>query len=296
MSPMPYSIVIATYQRTEPLRRALDSIATQTQSPAQVIVVDASADSATQTMLADYAKKLPLVVLRQTTPSSALQRNAGLTACTAPLVVFMDDDAVLNPDCMEKLSTAFDRAGSQTGGISARMEGASHPQPHGLLWWFYRWQAGYGHRTYGGHLFGAAINCIPCYEAEKEELVRGQWLPSTCVMYRTALVRRELFPAFEGYSFMEDVHLSARIARTHALYFHTGSRFRHEDAPSPFKTSRDTLARHRLKNQRVVATQVMRLSGLSFELKFLAHRLFGTISVLRRRPTGWMQELRGMWA
>ena len=36
----------------------------------------------------------------------------------------------------------------------ARIEGMSHPRPKGLLWLYYRIQAGYADRTYGGRLFG----------------------------------------------------------------------------------------------------------------------------------------------
>lgn len=295
MSAVPYTIVIATYQRPEPLRRALESVAVQTCPPEQVILVDSSPDEATQKVVEEFSGKLPVRYVRGTVSSAAQQRNQGVDLCASPYVVFLDDDAVLYPETLEQLGLVLQEQGERVGGVSARMEGFEIPPPKGWLWWYYRLQAGYIHPTYGGKLFGPAINTIACYEGASEALIPADWLSTCCVMYRTDLVRREKFPDFSGYSYMEDVHLSARIARTHALYWHAGVRFKHEDASSSFKRSRCAMVRHRLQNQRRVAQEVMGQSGLIFEAKFLLHRLVASLAVVRQRAPGWTEELTGLW-
>lgn len=292
----PYSIVIATYERPEPLRRALESVVLQTRQPEQVFIVDSSVSDAAQSVANAFSGRLPIRYVRSQTPSSAQQRNAGIDLCASPLIVFMDDDAVLYAVTMEQLLAVFEQGGDSIGGVSARMEGFVHPKPGRLLWWYYRLQAGYSHSTYGGKLFGPAINCVPCYDEESRELIPADWLSTCCVMYRTELVKRERFPDFQGYSHMEDVHLSARIARTHALGYHASAWFRHEDAGSHYKRAQREMVRHRLQNQRRVAWEVMGKSGLGFELQFFLHRLVTSVALLRQRTPGWTEELIGVWA
>jgi len=120
-------------------------------------------------------------------------------------------------------------------------------------------------------------------------------LNSTCVFYRTPLYAREKFPEFEGYSFLEDVHLSARVGRTHQLYFHRTATFEHRDAPSTFKRNTRELARMRVRHQRLVAHDILGLREPMLTLKLLLHRLFASVSILRQRGPTWSQELLGTW-
>src|SRR5205085_4047936 len=143
------------------------------------------------------------------------------------------------------------------GGVSARIEEIERPVPSRFSWWYYRLQAGYSDETYGAKLFGPAINCLPCYNESDDDLIPAQWLNSGCVFYRTPVFLREKFPDFHGYSFMEDVHLSARIAKTHRLFFHKRALCRHRDATNSLKRNVKELARMRVRNQRAVARDVL---------------------------------------
>ena len=295
-APLPYTIVIATYDRAGVLADALASVEAQTRSPAEVRIVDSSPNNESQVVAARFAERLPVTYERATRPSAAAQRNQGAAGVATPLVAFIDDDVVLAPDLFDKLCGAFDEdAAERIGGIAARQIDAAHPQPRGLLWLDYRIQAGYADGSYGARLFGPGINCLPCYTAQPGTLVRADWLNAGCVMFRTPLFHREQFPAFTGYSFAEDVHLSARIARTHELYFHATAQFEHFPSPSIFKNNLRALARERIKNQRALGMEVLGLSGLAFEGKLMLHRLFASVSILRRRERGWADEILGTW-
>jgi hypothetical protein len=174
--------------------------------------------------------------------------------------------------------------------------GETHLKPKPLLHAYYRLQAGFDHESYGGRLFGPVINCYPCYDAANpDELIPADWLNAGCVFYRTPLFLRERFPRFDGYSFMEDVHLSARIAKTHRMYFHAGALCEHRCGTNPLKSDPGVIARMRLRNQRLVASEVLGLSGPFFETKLLLHRLFASISIVRRRQGAWWRELAGTW-
>jgi len=292
--PIPYSIVIATFERPEELRTTLASLAAQTRPPVQVIVVDSSRDDRARQIA--LASPLPLRYERATKPSAAVQRNQGAALVTTPLIAFMDDDVFIPPDSLEKICAVFEEdAGGETGGVAARIEGMQHRSPRGLLRCYYRLQAGYRHPTYGGKHFGAAINCLPTYTESEGDLIPADWLNSTCVFYRTPLFAREKFPEFEGYSFLEDVHLSARVGRTHRLFFHRTAFYEHRDAPSTFKRNARALARMRVRHQRLVARDIVGLREPTLSWKLALHRLFATVSVLRQRGPGWTQEILGTW-
>ena len=289
-----YSVVIATYERPRELRVTLDGLAAQTHVPAQVIVVDASPQGDTGEVARDFASRLPLRYERAEAASSARQRNQGGRGVTTPLISFVDDDVRLPPDIFAKLCAALD-TDSRLGGVAARIAGLEHPIPRGLLRAYYRLQAGFAHPTYGGKLFGPAINCLPSYTEADGELIPADWLNSTCVCYRTTLFQAEMFPAFDGYSFMEDVHLSARIARAHPLGFHKTAIYEHLDATSTFKRDRRQLARMRLRNQRRIAQEIMGLGPVELATKLFLHRIFTTACLLRSRGIGWREDLLGTW-
>ena len=291
-----YSIVIATFERAGELRDTLDTLLLQTRLPEQTIVIDSSRDEKTRDLVEGFDPRLPLLYERAAVASAAQQRNQGALLAAAPLIGFMDDDIVLPPGTCAALCEVFDRdANGEAGGVAARIEGMRHPAPKGLLWWYYRMQAGYADRTYGGQLFGPAINCLPSYSESGGDLIPAHWLNSTCVFYRRELFLREKFPQFAGYSFMEDVHLSARIGKTHKLYFHATAQYEHRDAPSPWKRDAKAMARMHIQNQRLVAREVLDFSGPVFELKLLLHRLFSTVNILRRRDKNWWPALVGTW-
>lgn len=287
-----YSIVIATYERAAALRDALASVAQQTRLPERIVIVDASAGRESERVAQESS--LPTIYRRAERPSAAVQRNQGFRDVDSPLVAFIDDDVVLAPDVFGKLCAVFESQ-PDTGGVSARMNGAEHSAPGALLRRYYRLQAGYDDATYGGRLFGAAINCFPCYAVQRDELIAADWLNLGCVMFRSELFRAELFPQFEGYSFGEDVHLSARIGNRSRLYFHATARYDHFPSMSPAKRHVFRNARMSAHNRRMIARDVQRLGGWELLWKDALHRLFVTVFLLRTRPAGWPQMIAGNW-
>ena len=296
MSALAYSIVIATFERPAEMRVTLESIAAQTRPPQSVIIVDSSKDGETRAVADAFAARLPLRYERAIRPSAAVQRNQGAANVATPLIAFLDDDVLVRPETFATIVSAFEADSTERiGGIAGRIEGLQHRPPRGLLWWYYRIQAGYSHPTYGARLFGAAINCLPTYAGGDPDLIRSDWLNSTCVFYRTALFEREKFPGFEGYSFLEDVHVSARIGRTHELFFHRTASFEHRDAPSTFKRNALELARMRERHRRLVARDIVGLREPALTFKLLLHRLFTSAFLLHSRHPSWKQELIGTW-
>ncbi len=300
MNRLAYSLVIPAHALPDELDRTLTGISIQTAQPAAVIVVDSSRDGRVREVADDWRARLPVHYERAEIASAAMQRNQGsnvVDPAESPLLGFIDDDIGLHPEACAKVCEVFEAdAAREIGGVALRIEEIFRPEPRGWIWWYYRFQAGFSDRTYGGRLFGPAINCLPCYSEGAGDLIPADWLNSGCVFYRTEIFQRELFPKFEGYSFMEDVHLSARIAKTHRLYFHKTARCQHRDGAGmrPREAVRH-LARMRIRNQCIVSREVLGLRGPVFECKLMLHRLFVTLSILRSRPAAWRDEILGTW-
>ena len=291
-----YSVVIATLDRPNLLSAALDSLIRQTTPPSKIIVVDASPKDQTKAVVDRLRDRAAMLYLHSPIQSAAQQRNLGAESVTTPFLAFIDDDVVLPVETFSRLVAPFEgENGDSIGGVAGRIRELGHSKPEGLLWWYYRLQAGYPHSNFGARLMGAAVNTLPCYE-EQSGLIPSDWLNTTCVLYRTDLFLRERFPDFKGYSFMEDVHLSARIAKTHHLYFHAEAVYEHHSAPTAFKQNQAAHAAAAIRNRRIVARDVLSVGGLELELKMLLHRLFCTVVFARSRKEGWLSAVRGTWS
>lgn len=101
--------LIATYQRTDALRAALDSLGRQRRRPDQVIVSFSSTDVDTQQALPSLAAQAGIDV----TPVSVAalnviaKENAGIQAARTDIVCFLDDDVIAPDDWLERIADHY---------------------------------------------------------------------------------------------------------------------------------------------------------------------------------------------
>jgi glycosyltransferase involved in cell wall biosynthesis len=287
-----YTVVIPTSGRDALLTHVLESLVAQTVPPEQIIVVDAGNGTTAEKLCKKFLQKLPLIHLPATVRSAAAQRNQGAALAQTPAVVFCDDDMRFGPATLALLVKPLSHG---YAGIAARIEGCTHPRPGGTLRGYYRWQAGYRHPHFGARLFGPAINTWPCYSVETDTLIPAQWLNSALVAYRSDVFALERFPDFSGYSYMEDVHLSARIARRHQIAFHREASCEHLGTTSTAQSlPRAELVAMQWANRIRVAREVMLTPPARLRRQLHAHRAFVSLYLLRARPSGWRQELSAL--
>lgn len=288
-SPVRCSVVIATLDRADSLRLVLDCLGRQTRPPFEIIVVVAGDAAALAARLPGY----PVRWLSSSVKSAAAQRNQGADAASGEILAFLDDDIEFAPDLFARLLAPFDFT-SDLGGLHPRIQNMDRPPPGRLFRAYCQLQAGYAHADYGGRLFGPAINCLPLFSDGGPSRVRADWLPSTCLFLRAPLFQRHRFPAFTGYSFAEDVHLTARLAREAPLYFLREPAILHHSLPSEFKANRAALIAGKLHNMAVVAREAMGVPPASLWWRWQLHRLFLAAILLLRRPPHWRTELHGL--
>ncbi|NJL31729.1 MAG: glycosyltransferase family 2 protein, partial [Phycisphaerales bacterium] len=100
------AVVITTCNRPDYLPQTLDSVLTQNnQGPVEIVVVDDGSKDHTRSVVEPYVQKYgdpnqPRVVryVFQENQGLACARNTGVYQSTAPLICFVDDDDICEPD------------------------------------------------------------------------------------------------------------------------------------------------------------------------------------------------------
>lgn len=289
------SIIIPTLDRSKSLEETLNCIKRQTLFPESIIVVDASSNRETEETCKAYSKNLPIKHYYFGEKSSAKQRNFGATKTSSKILLFLDDDITFKKNLIEKCLKKIN-SNSKIKALSPRMEGIEHKQPSSILKLYYWIQAGYTHSNYGGKLFGYGINCLPCYSLEKNSLIESEWLHSSCLFIYKKVFDETRFPSFTDYSFMEDVYLTAKVAQRNKVYFYKDISFKDKKLPSDLKKDPIKLTQMKIKNQGIIAKEILKLSPFELFFKKLLHRIFLTICFIKERKKPLLPHLIGLWS
>ena len=109
-----FSVVICTYNRSQLLRGALDSVLGQDASDYELLVVDDGSEDDTADVVATFDSPVVRYVRRPNGGLSAA-RNTGIKEARGQFVIFLDDDDRADPSW---LSTLASKIGPRTGVVS----------------------------------------------------------------------------------------------------------------------------------------------------------------------------------
>lgn len=104
---MRISLVISTANRPREISALLNSLRRQTVKPQQVVVVDQSADDATERSVLAGKGELPVTYLKDDRKGLSRGRNLGLSLVMGDVVGFPDDDCIYPPDTLDKVQKHF---------------------------------------------------------------------------------------------------------------------------------------------------------------------------------------------
>ena len=217
--------VVATKDRPADLRRMLQSVAAQSHLPDLAIVVDSSAVPV-QPVLDQFHHRLPLQYLDHHPPSASAQRNVGIDAVPTDidLIAFLDDDATLEPDALDKMLAFWDAAPADVGGAAFNM--VNHP-----IQAFSRLKRRPLIRALGvysgepGRVMPSGWQTMTGF-VSKDTYV--DWLPSGAVAWRADVLKTCRFDEFfNGYSYLEDLDFSFTIRRDWRLAVVADARYAH---------------------------------------------------------------------
>jgi cellulose synthase/poly-beta-1,6-N-acetylglucosamine synthase-like glycosyltransferase len=102
------SVIVASYRRPEQLGACLAGLRGQARPAEEILVVVHADDTKTAAYVADAALEMPTVrCVVAAGDGSVAAYNSGLAAARQPLVAYVDDDAVPNPDWLERIVRIF---------------------------------------------------------------------------------------------------------------------------------------------------------------------------------------------
>lgn len=281
---LPICAVIPTMDRAAVLERTLRSLFAQSCLPSQIVVIDGSTDGHSRTLLAGLAwqhPRLRMEWLHADKRGAAAQRNQGVRAARQPFILFMDDDILFDDACLARLWRAFE-ADSCLGGASTMIKNQRYEKPGCVSRTIYAIFDGKPSRTYAGRVIGPAVNLLPEDNDDLPEVMPVEWLNTTCTLYRASALPTPTFDSvFSGYSLMEDVTLSLRVAKTWRIANARTARIFHDSQPGAHKSNVADLAEMSVLNRHYVMTSVLERRRIRDYAALLLWEAFQSAAALR---------------
>lgn len=103
---MKISVIIPTRNRTHFLKRCIKSVENQTEEPFELIVVIHVDDKITKEHISQLSSKIKIKYF-ETTGGSCKSRNLGINHVLGDIVVFIDDDEILEENYIKNLKKVF---------------------------------------------------------------------------------------------------------------------------------------------------------------------------------------------
>src|SRR5262245_50209273 len=124
------SIVVPTFSRSAQLERCLDGIASLESAAVafEVVVVDDGGPEPLDTLIASYARRLDVRLIRQSRAGPAIARNAGAALSRGRFLAFIDDDCTPEPGWLPAVMREFERDDRRL--LGGRVENALTGNPY----------------------------------------------------------------------------------------------------------------------------------------------------------------------
>lgn len=299
---LPISAIVPTRHRSAVFFRTLQSLAQQSHQPLEMIVVDASEDTKTQDLCHSTVPGLATQIkyYRALAIGAATQRNQAMACATQETIWLIDDDILLEAECLARLWNALN-SDVNIGGVNAMITNQRYIPPGLISRILFQFLHGQPENSYAGKCIGPALNLLPEDNPSLPEIVPVEWLNTTCTLYRRKSLPEPLFPAiFTGYSLMEDVTLSLIVGKTWNLANVRTAHIYHDSQPGDHKNNAGDLAQMELVNRHYVMTQVLERNSWQDYIKLLVLQIFGITASLqsfqgwRNLPTVLLRKLKGV--
>ena len=266
--------IVPTIGRPESLGNLLDSLRTQTLKVDEVVIADASpSDETTEVISNPKWLNAGLLIhhLRVNPPNAVVQRTLAIGKATGELLLLLDDDVVLEPDCVEQMAFAL-AADRDAVAVMADFENESWSRPTRVWRWYLRHVLKLKEDEWQGRVLGPLLRF-------------GFYIPQTAVRSiewlgtGNSLIRRDAFDLVGGFSnfflhrctINEDVDLGIKLAKVGTILFSPKARLSHYHAlagrMSPIDIAEDDLHNRFL----ILRRTVMHTTGKALRLVLLFH-------------------------
>jgi GT2 family glycosyltransferase len=228
------SVIVPTIGRPESLRRMLRSLVDQTFKNIEVVVADGSSNLETDLLVSETCwsdNLLSVVRISVSPPNAVAQRRAAIATARGEFLLLLDDDVVLEPDCVGQMIQVLHNDLNIVG-VFADFNNQSWSLPT-KAWRFYlryvlRLSEGEWQGKVVGPLLRFGYNPVPSEPRPIEWLGAGN-----------TMIRRAAYDQAGGFSefFLhrctshEDVDLGLKLARVGRILFCPAVRMAHHQAP-----------------------------------------------------------------
>lgn len=242
------SVIVPTIGRPESLTRLLDSLARQSRRPDEVIVSDGSLGPEVERVVAQpawAARGLNVRRIAVQPPNAVSQRVAAIADSHGEFLLLIDDDVVLEPECVEALWSAMARDPKVAGAL-ADFNNQTWPEPTRAWRLYMRYVLGLPDRSWQGQVVGPLLRFG--YSPPPNRPTPIAWLATSNTM-----IRRAAYDHVGGFSTFflhrctinEDVDLGLKIAKVGTIVFCPAARMSHFHDPggrvSPAVAAEDDL-------------------------------------------------------
>jgi len=281
--------IVPTKDRPEELRRLLKSLALQIHPPDEIVIVDGS-----QPPLSDIVGSFPRLCLKYVRvfpPSTVRQRLAGIEAVSpaATLIGFLDDDAVLEAEALERMREFWAKASSEIGGASFNM--ANYPKMVASSLKASALVCGLGlySREPGAVLPSGFHTMIGVLDRTREV----RWLPGTAVLWRRRVIEEFRFdPWYEGYGYLEDLDFSYRVGKKYRLAVVAEARYSHYPAAGG-RVNEYGFGLQEVRNRIHFVRRNQELSIGKCRLALVARAGLSLVLAVRERRAGYLRRIWG---
>jgi len=227
---MKVSVVIPTKNRVEDLKKCVECLVNQTVLPYELIVVDGSDSDETKEYLKNLKLKFKCIYIKQHKGGTANARNLGIKKATGDIIVFMDDDVILDRDAIKEVVNVFAENEEVAGASGIIIEPLTKKNFLAILEYifaiiFLRDSLRKGSVTASGH--HARFPKKPSYV---------EWLGTSFAAYRGDVLKEfnldENLERLSNYAYYEDFDISYRISKKYKLFINPRAKAIHRHSPS----------------------------------------------------------------
>ena len=218
---MEVSVIVPTYNRVDDLSACLRSVGRQTSLPKEIIIVDDSDTPEVQQYIASLQDSftnngISLKYIRNTAGKSlTIARNVGIQNAKGNIILFLDDDVVLDTDYIKEIFTIYVNIPSAMG-VQGLIKGL--PKANGIVSLF-------NHFFYLGHNEEVRARVLPSTSSTYPSVPDGYNLPVPCEWLSgcNQSYRKEVFLTLQfdenlkKYSYKEDMDFSYRVFKNWPL-------------------------------------------------------------------------------